>query len=321
MKGITHFFVGLCAAAFVPGVVEAGAAGSPLIALGGAAGLAADTLDFRFGRYFFRCDDQIELGPHPERLDPQGMAERIAAHMNEVIATGKPRNIQLFTMHLGAGRWQQYRVTFIPDPGEVVVSVGPLVSTAQQALPGEFPPFEGRACVDGPIRSEYDDEFTVDIFNGPSFKFERLNDSGVRVHFLPWHRNWSHSLVLVALLGLLVGLFAGWQAGAVIAAGWAAHVLVDQLGYMGSNLFWPLTRKRFSGMRLVHSGNGLANSAAVWSALALTLWNLDRFSAEPQLNSGIYLLLVLVLPLLAAVVIVWRRRLEPVWVNSGENNA
>ncbi|MBN1317299.1 MAG: metal-dependent hydrolase [Anaerolineales bacterium] len=309
MKGIVHFTVGLCAATFIPGVVEAGAAGSPLIALGGVAGLAADTLDFRFGRYIYRYDDQIALGQHPKDLDPQSMADRIAAEMNAVLETGKSKSVQLQTMQLGIDRWQQYRVQFIPDPAEVVVTVGPAVSTSQAPFPGGFVTIVGRSSVQGVIQSEYGDEFVVDIFSGPSFRFEKYKD-GVRVQFLPWHRSWSHSLVLAAVLGVLAGALFGWRTGAVISAGWAAHSLVDQLGYMGSNLFWPLTRKRMPGLRLVHSGDALANMLSVWAALMLTLWNLDRFSAIPWLKSWLFLLLVVVLPFLIVAVSIWQRLLR-----------
>ena len=54
MKGIAHFTAGLCAATFIPGVAESAAAGSLLIALGGAAGLLPDTLDFKLARYLKR---------------------------------------------------------------------------------------------------------------------------------------------------------------------------------------------------------------------------------------------------------------------------
>ena len=313
MKGIAHFAAGICAATFVPGVVESAAAGSLLIALGGAAGLLPDTLDFKFARYFEHHHDEIELGADPQHLDPQGMAERMAAQMNAALESGEPRTVQLHTMRLGADLWRRYTVQFRPEAGEVVVRAGPVVTTAQMVLPDsevQGTPAQGRARVNGRIHPTYDAEITVDIFSGPSFRFETEGE-GVRVVFLPWHRRWSHSFTLAAALGVAAWALCpqgDWRAGAVVAAGVAAHVLEDQLGYMGSNLFWPLTRRRFQGGRLIHSGDAIPNVAAVWTALMLTLWNLDRFSAQPQLNGRLFLPLAVGLPLLlAAAGYGWRR--------------
>ena len=313
MKGIAHFAAGICAATFIPGVVESAAAGSVLIALGGIAGLLPDTLDFKFARYFERHDDEIELGADPQQLDPQGMAERIAAQMNAVLEGGEPRTVQLHTLRLGADLWRRYTVQFRPGADQVVVQVGPAVTTGQRALPGSGVKAEGQARVNGRIHNTYNEQITVDIFSGPSFRFESAippaGGDGVRVLFLPWHRRWSHSLTLAAALGVLAWALLGWRAGAVAAAGMAAHILEDQLGYMGSNLFWPLTRRRLPGLRLIHSGDALPNMAAVWIALMLTLWNLDRFGSDPALLPGLFLPLAVGLPLLlAAAGTLWQQR-------------
>jgi hypothetical protein len=68
---------------------------------------------------------------------------------------------------------------------------------------------------------------------------------------------------------------------------------------MGSNLFWPLTHKRTAGLGWLHSGDGPPNFLTVWTAVALILFNLDRFSALPRLPAIPYLLLTVLLPLLA----------------------
>ena len=317
MKGITHFAVGVCAATFIPGLVEAA---SPLIALGGVAGLLPDTLDFRFARFFEHHDDEIELGEAPHRLNPQAMAERIARQMDAVLEDGEPRTIQLHTMRLGADRWRRYWVQFKSETDEVVVRIGPMVTTSLRMLPGAGVMEEGRYQVQGRIVSTYDELFPVDIFTGPSFRFEKIplpaygrgddrQEPGIRVRFLLWHRRWSHSLILAAALGGLAWFFAGWQAGAVLFAGMAAHALCDHLGFMGGNLLWPISKRRFSGLRLFHSGDPTVNLAAVWVALVLILWNLDLFSPQPQLNGAILMALSIGLPLLVGVIArIWRRK-------------
>ena len=97
----------------------------------------------------------------------------------------------------------------------------------------------------------YDGEMTADIWNGPSFAFVPKAHA-VEVQFLPWHRAWSHSFTLAALLGLITGvLFGSVQAGLVAFLGMSAHIVEDQLGYLGSNLFWPITKERSAGARLL----------------------------------------------------------------------
>lgn len=303
MKGITHFASGVAIATFFPYVVQQGAAGGVLPVLGGIGGILPDTLDFKFARYFERYDDEVD--PDPNAPDPQEIAERIAAAMRAAYESGKRRNIMLHTMRMGPDLWRQYVVRFNPQQSEVIVRIGPLVNTGQVPYPGSEPEgqSEARVQVGVPMVHTYDAENKVDIFSGPSFAFERKGDA-VHVHFLDWHRRWSHSFTVAALGGLivgaLVGLLAGWDmgfwGGLLFALGFAGHVIEDQLGYMGSNLFWPLTKARMRGLHLVRSGDAIPNFLTVWTAVAVTLFNLDRFSPKPLLPTVPYLLLALGLP-------------------------
>jgi membrane-bound metal-dependent hydrolase YbcI (DUF457 family) len=84
----------------------------------------------------------------------------------------------------------------------------------------------------------------------------------------------------------------------VVGLGFAGHVLEDQLGFMGSNLFYPWTRSRAIGLQLLRSGDPIPNFLTVWISLALILLNLDRFGPAPRLDPAVYLLLAVVLPLL-----------------------
>ncbi len=186
--------------------------------------------------------------------------------------------------------------------------VGPLVNTGQVPLPGSEPEgaTEARRKLGVPLVHTYSSEYKVNIFSGPSFRFEREGDQ-LYVHFLDWHRRWSHSLTLSvvagALMGLFVGLVAGWNtglwAGIVTGIGFAGHVLEDQLGYMGSNLWWPFTKKRAPGLKLVHSGDAIPNFLTVWTSVALILFNLDRFSEQPRLEPLWFLGWAVMLPLVA----------------------
>jgi len=177
-----------------------------------------------------------------------------------------------------------------------------------------------RAKTAAKIDYTYDGEMTADIFNGPSFAFVPVaagssRPATVEVQFLPWHRVWSHSFTLAALLGLITGmLFGSIQAGLVAFFGMSAHIVEDQLGYLGSNLFWPITKERSAGARLLHSGDAIPNFLAVWTALVLILFNLDRFSApvqnrDPLLTPLVYFSTMLILPALILIgVYAWERR-------------
>jgi len=346
MKGIAHFITGVAVATCFPEVVRQAAAGSLLPMLGGIAGILPDTLDFRFARYFERYDLEIDPGPEPDARD---IAERMAGAMRRAYESETSQNVMLHTIRLGPDLWRQYTVRFDPGQwngesppqqgydvetrffpqnlvsgqgtegspsqrgyGEVTVRIGPIVNTGQVPLPGSEPPraTEARVNVGVPLVHTYDEEINVDIFSGPSFRFERQGDR-LHVHFLDWHRRWSHSLTLAAALGLGTAGIAAliesasrpsptqtplW-AGLVVGLGFAAHVLEDQLGFMGSNLFYPFTRRRTAGLRLFRSGDAVPNFLTVWTAAALILLNLDRFSALPRLDPWWFLGLAVALPL------------------------
>lgn len=297
MKGIAHFATGLCVASFVPGVAEAAAHGSLLIALGGVFGMLPDFLDFRFARFLQKRDAEIV----PDAIDPnpQVIADAIAREC--ALAMNGARIIQLHPLRRTAIDWVTYSVLFDPRAGEVIVLMNGV---------------EAHAGVDN-LRYGYDGALDVGELGGPSLKLlpSRLTegDGGgpsaeLHIEFLPWHRTWSHSLALAAACGALMGVLLGPAAGMVAAFAFAAHVLEDQLGYLGSNLFWPFTKKRSNGMRLMHSGDTIPNMLTVWISLMLLLLNLDRARDVPLIAAGPFLGFVVVLPAVTLLAVYARRR-------------
>jgi membrane-bound metal-dependent hydrolase YbcI (DUF457 family) len=305
VKGIAHFVTGVAVATFFPEVVQGAVqnlAFGPV--LGGLAGLLPDTLDFKFVRYLERRDGEIDpakITTEAGQPDPQAIAGRIATAMDLAYQSGKRVKVHLHTLRLGAGLWRQYYISFDLDHDEVVVDLGPVVTTGQVSLAGSEIPGAGagRARVQAPILHTYEGEIAIDILSGPSLAFEKAGDA-VRVTFLPWHRAWTHSIFLMALLGI-VGLWIGPGYGLVMALAVLAHIVVDQMGYMGSNLLFPLTRQRTPGWKWFHSGEAIPNFLAVWISLAVILLNLDRFSAAPLIPPLPYLLITLVLPCLSLI--------------------
>lgn len=284
MKGITHFAAGVAVASCFPHAVEAGANGNPLyFILGGCFGLLPDTFDFKFSRFFHKHD--IEVAPDPARPDPQMIADAVALSINRAHETGKPVRLKLNTIRLGSDLWQRYEVRFDVPAGRVVVSYGPAVDTGRQpatdgaARRSEAP--SASSGLDCEVKLDYLATTVVDIFDGPFFEMTPAGKGAVTVGFLPWHRAWSHSLTIGLMLGSIAALIWGVAAGVVGFFAHAAHVGVDQLGFMGSNLLYPFTSRRLRGAQLMHSGQAMPNLGVVWASILLIFWNLSRYARPP----------------------------------------
>ncbi len=306
MKGITHFITGVALATFFPEVVQQAETGVLLPMIGGIAGLLPDTLDFKFAQQFETYDLEIVPDPVP---NPDMIADALVEAMQHAYNERQAQRVLVHTIRVGADLWREYAIRFIPETNEVSVRLGPLVNTGQVPYLGTEPEnaAEARRSVGVPLDHTYSDEYKVNIFGGPSFCFERENDRLV-VHFLDWHRRWSHSFTVAFIIGLGFGVLFGQWAGIVALVGALGHILEDQLGYMGSNLFWPFTHKRRPGLQLIHSGDRIPNFLTVWTALALILFNLDRFSGSARLPSDPYLASAIGLPWLTlGGLYVWRK--------------
>ena len=66
-------------------------------------------------------------------------------------------------------------------------------------------------------------------------------------------------------------------------------MLEDQIGYLASNLFWPLTRRRFEGLRLFHDGDAISTVANVWLSLTLRLLSPNRARDVPLIATRPFL--------------------------------
>jgi LexA-binding, inner membrane-associated putative hydrolase len=313
MKNIAHFATGLVAASFVPGVMELAAQGSLLIALGGACAMLPDVLDFRLLRYLQRRD--VNIAPDPAQPDPQPIAEAIATQIRQAVLDGRPHVVQLYPARKSAAEWVSYTVIFDVAHSEVVVRM-------------DEGGAEARAHA-GPMVDPYDNPLRVDELGGPTLAFHPMHTAQdepvpgngvlqstvsthtgnpepsstslcsqtcVRVDFLPWHRQWTHSLLVALCLGLLAGWLIEPLAGIVATLGYAAHVLVDAAGHMGVNLFAPLTHRRSTGLKLYHSGDWIPNLVVVWASLTLVLLNIDHARDLPLIAVGPYLAFVVFLP-------------------------
>lgn len=292
MKGIAHFISGVAAASFCPWAVEAAQNGNPaFFILGAAAGILPDTIDFKFYRYFYHHDVYIE--PRPEQLDPQPLADAVASAVSQAAATGRPVCIKLSTLQLSADNWRQYQVKIDQSAGEVRAQFGPVVSTGQAPQPGTLPVPRpvATATFSARILPGCESVYTVDIFDGPSLMFTRNRAGQVEIDFLPWHRTGSHSFCTGILLAGIAAFWT-WQAGVVVFSAYAAHIVEDQFGYMGSNLLFPLTRKRTPGFKMMRSGDALPNFTCVWFCCLLIFWNVYSAVPDPLYRFGFLQLII-----------------------------
>lgn len=304
MKGFTHYIVGLAAATFFPQAVREAAAGNPLPLLaGGLFGLLPDALDFKVVRFFAKHD--MEIAPDPAAPDMQMVADGIAAAIAHARKTGRTTRLRLRTIQLGADDWQHYEIRFDPQ-GVVRAKLGPVCNTGGRPL-REAADEDGQAEVPAKLVIGYEALVTVSILDGPMLACVPLPDGRVKIEFIPWHRAWSHSLVLAAAAGALLAPVAGVLTGLTAACGWAAHILADQLGFLGSALFYPFSRKRIPGLQLTRSGEASGNLAAVWLAGLAIFWNLARFATPAVPVNGARLFVCLgLIPL--GLLALWKRK-------------
>ena len=286
MKGITHFMTGLTAASCFPAAVRAAMDGNPLyFILGGILGLLPDTLDFKIIRFFARRD--IDIVPDPVNPDPHMIADGVALAINRAGVTNRPIQLRLATIRIGSDRWHAYKVHLDPAARIVRVELGAIITTdgrpadTLKITNGASPVMTAQAPLAFPISTEYQNTIAVDIFDGPYLSCTPISNGSIEIGFLPWHREWSHSLV--AALG--AGLFSWWiwggLAGAVSALAILAHIAGDQAGFMGSQIFFPFSRARTPGLHLGHASDAMWNFGTIWLAMLLLYWNLGRQALPP----------------------------------------
>ena len=128
---------------------------------------------------------------------------------------------------------------------------------------------------------------TVDILSSTMFGLQPEEDGKIYFNWLPWHRTWSHSYVLGAFMSLFVlitaffmGLPYWWLYGSAAFLGYAVHVTEDMTGHIGGSLLWPFLKPRTEGLELFKASDPRTNFSVIYTALVLTVWNLDRFTTQ-----------------------------------------
>ena len=310
MKGFTHFISATAIATCIPGAAEYAVNNtSYIIVLGGVFGILPDTLDFKLNRFTHKYDELYDPGENP---DPDDIAAVVAKWLDIAYAEKRSVFLHLHTIKVGADLWREYLVRFKENSREIEVEIGGIVNTGKVPVPNSAPEEKkiGRAKVSCDFKQNYSTVTTVNIFSGPSFGFVPKNNA-IDIQFIPWHRGWSHSLTFGALCGIIVWiitalctknwLYPGWMFAAVVTFGLWTHVLEDQLGHLGSNLFYPFTKERSEGFHLMHANDAIPNFLTVWLSVAAIFWNMYRVlpqsgHSQIHINGLHYLLYVVVIP-------------------------
>jgi membrane-bound metal-dependent hydrolase YbcI (DUF457 family) len=224
---------------------------------------------------------------------PQYIANAVAEAIDRAYESGRMVTIKIHNIRMPGDYYRRFLVHYDVENQRIVVYMGPLVSTGGLPLEGTEPPEYrkvGVAKTRHPFRKVYPRPTVIDAFSGPEIGYVRAGDVVEEV-FIPWHRGFSHSVTASLLAGLVVGLIA-FIAGYVnylylalaCTLGYLAHVLEDQLGFMGSNLLPPLTKKRVPGAMLFPSRPGLMNFMTNWLMISLMIWNLNRYAVQLEIT-------------------------------------
>lgn len=286
MKTAAHFMSGLAVASCFPTAVAAAAGGNPLyFLLGGITALLPDMLDSRLLRYFYRHDAEVAVDPLDP--DPQMLAEAVADAIDTAANRSRPLRLRLHTIRLGRDRWQRYRLHLDPGSRLVTVSLTDIVNRAGRPVSTTDAPHDvprtATAAFTTPLRLDFTAAIDVGSGDGPHFQIMPEEEGGsVTAHFAPWKRHASHSAALGVILALAAGVLWGSLAGMIVGVAYATHLLLDQLGYMGSNLLWPFSRRRTPGLKLLHASRLLPNLTVAWLG-ALTVYANLAFHAGPAL--------------------------------------
>jgi len=218
--------------------------------------------------------------PHPKYI-----ADLVAEAINKAYEKGEVR-VKFHNIRLPGDVYRRYVVNIPPNSNYVEAYIGPVVGLGGNLVTKDLPPshrFSAKSFFTGRVSKTYPFPVVVSGFSGPSVAYRKTGDMVEEV-FIPWHRGFSHSFTCGVLIGLIVaGLFSLIGYAHAIALGLATmigqwmHVIEDQLGYMGSVLLPPFTKRRIRGLMLGRAGSGWLNFATMYLMFVLMAWNFTRF--------------------------------------------
>ncbi|MEM4436728.1 MAG: metal-dependent hydrolase [Thermosphaera sp.] len=249
--------------------------------------------------------------PHPNLI-----AQKISEAIDKAYESGGMVTVKILNIRMPGDVYRRFLVEYHSREQKIMVHMGPLVSTGGLPFEGtETPAYRrmGEARTRHPFKKVYPRPTVIDSFNGPEIGFVKVKENGMEIVeevFIPWHRGFTHSFTAGTLLSLPIFIFT-WLLGYAHATdlalacmlGYWMHVVEDQIGFMGSILLPPLTKRRIQGLMIGPRIPGLMNFATSWLMISLIIWNINRYipaigsnGVRPISIPDAPLLLILTLP-------------------------
>lgn len=337
MKGVTHYFFAAALVSLIPMVMQLSVYEKAfIIVLGAVAGILPDYIDFKIVKYLWRIDEEIT--PEWPIPDARRISEKIAQVIDEAWEKKRIINVQIHTIKTGPNTWRRWYIHLNPETKKVVVGIGPIQTFSGREFSNtveDIPPEKrkGEASFNASLKYDYKDRtIKISILSGPTVAFVPRDDH-VEVVFLPWHRCCSHSFTMGAVLSLLVigfsliflqSLTHSLINGLAFFVGYASHIISDQLGFMGSNLLWPITKNRTPGFKLAESMDPYANFILFWLSITTLFWQMNASIPNPisfpltiavgSILIPVSYVLIVIIPIVLAVLLrkkFWKSHEDP----------
>ena len=277
LESSTRLMAGLAWASCWPTAWESAQSGNPtLFLLGAVLGVLPDTLDHWIARHLHRI--HIHIVPDPFAPDTHLIAESLSLALARCRDRHSRIRLQLYPGQTQTGQWRRYTLRF-DNLERLLVVTHDYVTTA----------------VPLPCAITTEQSFTLETGHAPlCLELDWIPDGRVSLRADPNQQQWSHSLVTATGFGVVAGMVWGVPAGCIAGGAYALHCIVDQLGFNGSALLFPFTRKNKTGIQfLIPSRESRFQACMIWLALLLTCWNGARIivpdSATPSLISVLLL--------------------------------
>ncbi|MDA3798626.1 MAG: metal-dependent hydrolase [Kiritimatiellae bacterium] len=269
MKGITHFFSGIAVASCFPYAIESAIAGKPMcFIVAGFMSLIPDTIDFKLLCFLKHVDYRI--APEHKEFNPQQIADDLARAINNSHAMNKSQIVRLCSIRTSPDNWFEYSVTF--KGCEIIVHEGNDEKKSDKV---------GTAKTGVPFHCSYNSTVTASIFTGPTITIIP-KEGHTLIDFLDWHRSFTHSFTFGLVLSLIISIF-NIQVGIIGFCAYSSHILIDQLGHMGSSILWPFKKQKIVGGALCYSTSTFANMFITLTAILITFANIFYYQNPTQL--------------------------------------
>ncbi len=231
----------------------------------------------------------VSDAPHPQYI-----ADMVAKAIDEAYEKDRMITIKLHNIRMAGDVYRRYLVYYDSPNRSIKVYMGPLVTTGGAPIKGtDVPEYRrvGERQTRYPFVKVYPRPTVIDAFSGPEVGYHKikLKDGREVVEevFIPWHRGFSHSftggivfaLLLLPIL-LAIGFPHAWQLTLAAMLGYWMHVIEDQAGFMGSNLFPPFTKRRIPGLMLGPNYYTAMNFATAWLMVSIIIFNINRFTPQ-----------------------------------------